>query len=152
MTVPYIELTLGETVIILPLGTSVENISLLLSARRFNQGDDPEVDATCFELPDDGVEITAKNGVLSTVFLYLASSDDHKVNFKGSTNFLGRDFFETPSAHQFEQSLAQQGFARSSRQYPNAIDMLTEEIRLRYENRSDQQMVCFDDGTRIRGN
>jgi hypothetical protein len=151
MVTTHIELTLAETVITLPLGTSVENIPPLLAARRFNQNDDPEVSATYFDLSDDGVEIVAKNGVLSTVFLYLASSDDRKVTFKGSTNFLDRAFFQAPSALQFEQSLAQQGFVRSPRHYPHSIDMLTEEVRLRYENRSHQQMVCFDDGTRIRG-
>lgn len=148
----HINITLDESVIALPLGASVEEIQTILASTRYDQDDDPEVNTTYFELPDDGIDIVVNNGTLSTVFLHLMPHDDRSSIFVGSTNYLGRAFFDTPSADLFEQTLAHQGFIRLSRQYPNnAVDMLTDEVRLRYEDRQGELMICFDDGARVRG-
>lgn len=145
-----IDITLGETTVVLRLGAFVDDVRTILKAKQFTQVDDPEVDAVNLELPNDGLEILFKGGRLSTVFLHLARPDGQGTYFNGATNFLGRSFFEDPSAEDFERILATQGFVRSLRQYPFAIDMLTDKVRLRYEDRRDQRLICFDSGDRIR--
>ncbi|WP_400083990.1 hypothetical protein [Yoonia sp. R78084] len=150
MSDSYIELTINDTSLKLPLGMAEADLPSLLVPRKYLRNDDPEMQRTSFQLPDDGVEIIFQNGALRGVFLYLASSDNGQPVFTGSTNFLSEAFFRAPSPHLFEVTLAASSFARSARQYPNAIDMLTDKTRLRYETRPDQSIIYFDSGASLR--
>lgn len=112
--------------------------------------DDPEVNATYIELIDDGVDIVVKNGKLSSVFLFLDPVSPRSDRFVGQCNYLDESFFAKPNEAAFEQALSAQGFGKSSRVYPNAIDYMSTTMRVRYERRDNKTMILFDSGDRLR--
>lgn len=112
--------------------------------------EDQDVSAVYFELPNDGISLIVKNGLLKTIFIHIDSAESGQVAFSGSTDLIEASFFQNPSHEAFEHILKRAGFFKLEQQYPFATDMLTENTRLRYEDRPGKRMIVLDDGSMVR--
>lgn len=134
----------------LSLQDSLDDVLQATSGRKRLVEDDPDVNATYIELVEDGVDIVATGGTLTSVFLYLDAVPPRADCFTGGCNYLAPSFFAAPSEATFTAQMEEQGLRRSKKQFPNAIDYLDDEVRLRLETRQGRVMVLFDDGAFVR--
>lgn len=145
-----IEISTNNAAIVLTLGTTVAEVRTSLASMHFVEEFDAELDRHDIELPMDGVSLIADSGILSCVFLHLDPMWKESSPFMGNTDLLNTEFFRDPSTELFEECLTRQGFVRLLRPYPFALDMMTSQVRLRYEYRPGNRMIIFDNGAFVR--
>lgn len=145
-----INITSRERPFAFTLGTDVVALRAALEAVRHHEEADPELDRIDFELLDDGISLVCKAQKLSTVFVHLTPEAPFAAPFAGTLDLVPDAFLDAPSQEAFQAVMEAQGYVRTVRQFPNAVDMVTDKVRLRYSDRHDVRMITFDRGDLVR--
>jgi len=145
-----INLGVSGHMLTLELGLSVDQLRAAIGPLAHEESTEPETATTYFLLKQYGIEIVARDGLFRCVFLYLSPQQSGGAAFMGTVDLLPAEFVAAPSEKGFQAALYALGFTRSARRFPNAVDMLTDQVRLRYEKSEHQHIVLFDDGALAR--
>ena len=145
-----IELSVSGKTIAVDLNADLDTLRLVLAPLQFEEEADPEMRRVYFKAFQDGFTVSYDEDGSLTLFLHLEAEDGRDDVFTGSTTHLSSGFFANPGAEQFESQMLQQGFQRWPRIFPNAIDMVMDGLRIRFETRPMHAMVVIDDGARLR--
>lgn len=136
-----IQLTLGE-----PKATTLERLARFDCATER----DAEMRRGYLTITGQGVLISFPDGILSTIFLCISGGLENVGAFQGTTNLLPRRLFDDPDESAFTMALDQQGFGSAARDYPFAVDRVSDGLRVRLERRPEKTMIMIDDGAIVR--
>lgn len=95
-----------------------------------------------------GFSLNFKDETLSAIFLYVDKKGFSP--FSGKITYLDDAFWKISNAENFKLALTSNGFTEWPKKYPNAVDMVTDKIRIRLTTRPNSKMISIDDGSFIR--
>lgn len=129
----------------------IESVLEALKNRETRIDPDPGLNRTDIELPRDGIDLVFICDQLSSVYLYIDPVPPRTDRFNGRCNLLSDRFLAEPGAELFCSEMTAIGLVKSDRTFPNAMDFLNEQVRVRFERRRGKSLIVFDDGSLVRG-
>ena len=112
---------------------------------------DAEINRRYVTLRQSGIVLLFEEDRLRSVSLYIRPPEAAYAKFEGRVSLLPDDFFTAPSKDRFIQALLKSGFAIWPKAYPNAVDLVSADLRVRYsDNPNTDCHVGIDDGSMLR--
>lgn len=134
----------------LELGMGVADAAARLAGLALEHAVDAPLDTEYLLARGLGLELNFRAGALSAAFLFIDRREAEGGVFVGRCSLLPDDFFVAPTLERFIESLAARGMTRWPKPYPNAVDMVCDDLRVRWTDRASSLHVLIDDGRRLR--